>query len=392
MGATAVLVVAAVAAVAACGDATTTSDAPASVRVEPSFALLLGVGDTARFSARALDTAGREVRDPSFQWRVDGTGVAEVDGTGLVRGVGAGEATVVAGISGVEGSAGVETYVPRAVSDWQPGVSYFGRAGYVEYIPGELPLVISVPHGGRLEPAEIPDRTFGTTVTDRNTREMAFALREAFIERTGKAPHLILSHLRRTKLDPNRDVEEAAQGNPFAELAWEEFQGFIETACRTLMDTYGTGFYVDLHGHGHPVARIELGYLLGSDDLNRSDTFLDAPETAARSSIRALWHAADVGFAELVRGPASLGGRMADAGLRAVPSPEEPGPGSDPYFSGGYNTARHGSRVDGVGVSGVQIELPFPGYRDTESSRAATAAGIARAIEGFMTTHYGFFR
>ena len=39
-----------------------------------------------------------------------------------------------------------------------PGVSYFGRSNYIEYIAGDLPIIISAPHGGALIPAEMPDR------------------------------------------------------------------------------------------------------------------------------------------------------------------------------------------------------------------------------------------
>ncbi|NNM05492.1 MAG: hypothetical protein HKO65_10345, partial [Gemmatimonadetes bacterium] len=47
-----------------------------------------------------------------------------------------------------------------------PGESYLGRNGYTEYLPGEVPLILSAPHGGDLRPAETPDRTYGTTVQD----------------------------------------------------------------------------------------------------------------------------------------------------------------------------------------------------------------------------------
>jgi hypothetical protein len=39
-----------------------------------------------------------------------------------------------------------------------PGVSYFGRSNYIQYVAGDLPMIISAPHGGSLTPSEIPDR------------------------------------------------------------------------------------------------------------------------------------------------------------------------------------------------------------------------------------------
>ena len=37
-----------------------------------------------------------------------------------------------------------------------PGQSYFGQNNYVEYIAGNLPIIIGVPHGGTLTPANLP--------------------------------------------------------------------------------------------------------------------------------------------------------------------------------------------------------------------------------------------
>jgi hypothetical protein len=239
---------------------------------------------------------------------------------------------------------------------------------------------------------EIPDRTWGTTDTDRNTIETLFAVRDALVERTGKAPHLVISHLRRTKLDPNREIEEAAQGSPFAENAWEEFQRYLDVAAGLVIGTYGSGLYLDLHGHGHAIARVELGYLLSAADLDRTDAQLDAGEYAARSSIRALALGTPLAFSKLLRGPASFGARLGAEGIPSVPSPGDPSPGAgaSEYLSGGYNTARHGSR-DGGRVSAIQMELHFTGVRDTEENRRAFARALARAVELYMTEHWGYF-
>lgn len=373
------------------GEGTGPESQVARVEVEPAAGLAVGVGATVQYGALVLDASGRRVSGVGVTWSAGSSGVATVNGSGLATAVGAGTTDVVATAEGVRGTASLEVWDPPAVAAYQPGISYYGRERYVEYIPGELPLVISAPHGGDLEPSEIPDRTFGTTVTDANTRETLIAVREAFIARTGKAPHIIISHLRRSKLDPNREIVEAAQGNPFAENAWGEFQAFIETASALVVGTYGSGFYVDLHGHGHAIARAELGYLLGATTLNGTDDALDAGNAEASSSIRALSEASPLSFSALLRGEKSLGGYMAREGILSVPSPADPSPGSAEYFTGGYNTERHGSRAPGRTVSGVQVELPRPGIRDTDANRRVFAAAFASAVEAFMLEHYGFF-
>src|SRR3954451_9440909 len=48
-----------------------------------------------------------------------------------------------------------------ALGEWPytPGVAAFGTKQYVEYIPGNLPLIFSAAHGGLLSPADIAVRT-----------------------------------------------------------------------------------------------------------------------------------------------------------------------------------------------------------------------------------------
>ncbi|MGD8320721.1 MAG: Ig-like domain-containing protein, partial [Gemmatimonadota bacterium] len=363
-----------------------------SVEVLPAAELAVGIGDTVSFRAVVLDGRGRAVEDASVIWRVSDPGIATVDAGGRATAMAEGTTTVSARCGDAHGSASLEVYVPDRPAEWVPGRSYLGRRGYVEYVPGELPVVVSVPHGGALEPAEIPDRTSGTLVTDRNTRETAQAVRQAFVERNGLAPHVIVSHLRRTKLDPNREIVEAAQGNPFAEQAWREFQAFIDLAEETVEEQHGSGFYLDLHGHGHEIPRVEIGYLLTAGELALPDSVLDAGDYAEMSSIRALAQASPWSFSQILRGVTSLGAYLEARGVAAVPAPSDPAPGSAPYFSGGYNTARHGSRAPDQVVSGVQLELPFSGIRDTEANREAFGRTLAAAMDDYMDAHGGVSR
>jgi hypothetical protein len=155
-----------------------------------------------------------------------------------------------------------------------PDQSYYGRSQYVQYFPGELPVVLSAGHGGDLLPGEIPDRTYGTTVQDANTMDLALRVRQAIKDQTGSWPHLVVSHLRRIKLDPNREIVEAAQGNLAAERAWWEYHTYIKRARQIIEADFGEGYYIDLHGHGHTIQRLELGYLLSSSQLASSDEAL----------------------------------------------------------------------------------------------------------------------
>ena len=78
---------------------------------------------------------------------------------------------------------------------------------------------------------------------------------------------------------------------------------------------------------------------------------------------------------------------LAARGYRAVPSQMEPHPDGQPYFTGGYSTVRHGSR-DGGTVSGIQLEHPFPGVRDSEANRERYAGAVAAVILEYLSDHF----
>ena len=226
-----------------------------------------------------------------------------------------------------------------------PGQTYFSANGHIEYRCGDLPLVISVPHGGALDPADIPDRTCNNPVydVDANTVELGEAIDSVFAAQEGCRPHMVINHLARRKLDANRNLADGACGDPQAVLAWQAFHAFIDSAKALVAATAGKGFYLDLHGHGHTVQRLELGYLLYADELVLSDATLNTSTYIDYSSIRALalQNQLALTHAELLRGPLALGTRLASQGYPSVPSQQDPFPQQgQPYFSGGYNTAR----------------------------------------------------
>ena len=157
-----------------------------------------------------------------------------------------------------------------------PGQSTFTADRYVESVAGNLPIVLTAPHGGALKPDSIANRKEGVLGADLNSLELARALAAELFARTGRHPALVASHLHRSKLDPNREIKEAAQGDPTAESAWRDFHAAIRAALDASVARHGFAFLIDLHGHSHPIARLELGYALDSAQLNRSDATFDA--------------------------------------------------------------------------------------------------------------------
>lgn len=280
--------------------------------------------------------------------------------------------------------------VLAATAEKIPGQSASGLDRHVESIAGNLPIVLTAPHGGRLRPDAIPNRTEGVTDMDANTQELARAVAAEFFARTGRHVALVASQLHRIKLDPNRELKEAAQGSAIAERAWREYHAAIEAALAAAVARHGFAFLVDLHGHAHPIARLELGYALDAKQLNQTDAALDAAGLVAVSTLRDLHARRGGSAADLLRGPRSLGAFFAERGFRAVPSPTEPRPGDGPFFSGGYTVRRHCAEPATTKIDGLQIECHRAGVRDTAENRTRFAQVAAESLLLFLRERYAF--
>ena len=155
---------------------------------------------------------------------------------------------------------------------------------------------------------------------------------------------------------------------------------------------------MDMHGHGHAIQRIELGYLITSGQLNLTDGALDATlsyENAA--SIRTLSQYSPLSFSALLRGATSLGTLYAINGVPAIPSASDPSPGTADYFDGGENTRRHTCGADASllggttngNICGVQIETNFTGVRDNATNRDRFGDVTAVVLEQYLRVHWG---
>jgi N-formylglutamate amidohydrolase len=269
----------------------------------------------------------------------------------------------------------------------------YGTNNYVEYQVGNLPIVISVPHGGDLTPTSIPTRTCNNpeTVTDSYTIETAEQIKAALFSATGCYPHVIICNLKRTKLDCNRNLADATCDNSQAMTAWNEYHNFITMAQNTANLRYNNKIlFIDLHGHGHTIQRIELGYLLSSSDLELSDATLNSIAFINQSSIKnlALNNSNNYTHTQLLRGPSSFGTLLTNAGIPAVPSMQIPFPGStNSYFSGGYTTANHTCFDPTIPTNGFQMELNYDGVRNSSSNRIAFADKFKNVVLEYLNTH-----
>lgn len=273
-------------------------------------------------------------------------------------------------------------------------------ASYIEYVPGTTNVIIAAPHGGDEKPSSIPDRDAGcyiggtciyahdcgvkdfdnckvSTAKDMYTRETAQRVADSFQQQFGVKPYVVINHLHRSKMDANREINEAAFQVAEAELAWFEFQNFINESKR---DINGRALFIDLHGQSHSEEWVELGYLISSKNLDAGS--FKPEDTSVRTLAAVNSH---IPFDEVIRGLSSMGYQFQEKGIETVPSPQHPGPNGGGYYSGGHNTRVHGSRYGGT-VDAIQIELPR--YLRYEDKCETFCPELAEIIYSFVTNYF----
>ena len=208
---------------------------------------------------------------------------------------------------------------------------YFGHGEYIEYHSGSLPIILSASHGGWMEPTEIADRTQGITAIDTNTYQLTKVIMDTLTARFGGKPHVILCLLKRLKLDVNREVIEAAEGNIYGERAWAEYHHYLDIAKELVTVNHGSGIVFDIHGHGENPdgyydLRTWLGYLIKGYELDLTDEELNTIDFKNKSSIKVLVDSSSHSFINILRGETSFGSIMDSLGYECVPSVNALGP------------------------------------------------------------------
>lgn len=263
--------------------------------------------------------------------------------------------------------------------------SHADTEGWVEYLEGNMPLVISVPHGGRIvvDSLAIRDCKGAVTVTDVNTIELAMAIKN-YLEKTYRlSPHLIISHLSRKHLDQNRELDNGAScGDKRVEKAWYRFHNWVDTALKMASQNGQRAMYIDLHGHGHKNQRLEIGYNMSREQLEQLwNNALDIKNS--KNSLQNLLKLENqLELKDLVFGEHAFGTVLVKQGLAATPSALDLVPQKgEPFFSGGDNTRRFTSR-NYPNVFGLQIECDKT--TRSKEKRPTAAKAIAEASVHYL--------
>lgn len=291
-----------------------------------------------------------------------------------------------------KGNTSNEDKEPPVTTSYEPNTTVYGSNNYVKFIVGDLksPIILASPHDGTIIPNNWPERDHPDAVTVRDLYVSALTteIANALYAKTGLRPHVIINDVARSRMEPNRSLEEAYHKTEAANQLWREYHAFLKGAHDMVQKNVGKGLFLDMHGHGHSVHRVEVGYIVSKANLNGTDATLNG--LATTSSIYHLSTISAYPFSQLIRGDYAFGTLLENEGIRAVPSKQDPKPNADDYFNGGYCTLTYGSKNGGT-VSAIQLETHGPDLRNNPTERKASGAKIANAIIKYMQNHYGLF-
>ncbi len=111
-----------------------------------------------------------------------------------------------------------------------------------------------------------PEKFPVSSKRDVYTKELGFLIALELSRLTHSKPHVVVNHLKRSKLDVNREINNGTFGVEEALDAWKAYHAFVEQAKVSIG---GPGLLVDVHGHSHVEGWVELGYTLSSQQLNQ---------------------------------------------------------------------------------------------------------------------------
>ncbi len=231
---------------------------------------------------------------------------------------------------------------------------------------GDLPVVISAPHGGNLEIPGVPPRKGEgleagpaefRVVRDGGTEELALEVARQLAERMKGRPSFIISRVHRRYVDFNRPPEIAVE-HAQARVVYDQYHTAVADAVRTIREKHGSGLLIDIHGQGSSAETVYRGTSNG------------LTVTGLRKELGEEFHA----------GENSLLALLKKQNWKVHPDPFDGKEQSG--FTGGHIVRTYGShRRDGI--DSIQLELGG-NYRKTavrERIAREMADAIAESIE-----------
>jgi hypothetical protein len=242
-----------------------------------------------------------------------------------------------------------------------PQLSADEPAPFVYKQEGGHPIILSAPHGGKLELPEVPLRNGeglkrgpGKFVTSRDTgtEELAQELSAAIMRKFGQKPYLVLMRAHRKFLDPNRTPELGYEA-PKAQSVYNDYHTTLASYCQDVQKRFRHGLLLDLHGQGSAADTVFRGTQNGKTVALLRERFGEAAHT----------------------GETSLFGLLKTRGWNVFPDPFDGG--EQAGYTGGYIVQTYGG-LRGPGIDAIQLEFGL-NFR-TKENRSKTADALADAL------------
>ena len=249
----------------------------------------------------------------------------------------------------------------------------FATNEFLQVQRGELPIIITAPHGGSLAIPGVPkrlgqegERTNGKFVTAQDTRtfELAAATVKRVEELAGKKPYLVAMKVHRQYVDPNRPEKEGVEDER-ARVVHAAFHAHVREFVDEVRKQFpGGAVLLDFHGQAASAGTIYRGTQNGTTVL----------KMVAKHGPVAL------------TGEASILGYLATKGIKIEPPNTPPGtPPETRAFGGGYIVRTYGSHTTN-GVDAIQLEFGAS-FRTDAAKREETAKFLAEAIKVYAAKY-----
>jgi N-formylglutamate amidohydrolase len=219
---------------------------------------------------------------------------------------------------------------------------------------GNLPILLTVPHGGLEGVPNVPLRSRGTTSTDAYTIELAEALSKHLTNSLGGQPYFVAARFSRKHIDANR-AEVDAFDSPYAKPTYDAYHEQIRRFIAQIKERFPKGaLLLDVHGQWEDPGVVHRG-------------------TRNGATVAALIQKHGP---EALIGPNSILGVVQSKGFKVFPSNTPIGtPPEDRRYNGGYTVHTYGSRSPD-GLDAIQIEVGRD-LRTDSRFIAALSEGIA---------------
>lgn len=231
---------------------------------------------------------------------------------------------------------------------------------------GDLPIILSAPHGGRKAIPGAAVRKGGASITqfvtgrDENTAELTEKLADAIEKEFGARPYVVIARFERKYCDPNRPEKDSYEDKSAAPH-YEAYHAALQQACKEVRAKWGRGLLLDVHGQAAKADGIFRGTASGKTVVKLLEKF----------------------GKPAVLGPDSIVGYLARHGYAIIPDPTATGDElgeEDKRYNGGYIVRTYGTQPE-TGIDAIQLELGS--QLRSKDLMQKTATDIAAAVKAF---------